>query len=495
MKFNLTKTLALALLLSGSCLMANADLPFRNHRFDSFKSVPVKKSSIVFFGNSITNMNEWRECFGDDPRIINRGNSGAVTQELIDNVESLIAGQPAKVFIGIGTNDLGTKGINTPEEVAARIRTIVDRFRAESPKTQVYVQSILPSNVGLRTPEIIAQTNELLKKHCLETGATYINLFDSMGGITSGELSYDRLHITAKGYKIWTDIIAPYVGVPASYPSDFEENNSGLKGSNGMRSTYWSAETVRPNDVLFIGDEIVHGGEWDELLNSPDIKDRGIIWGYGGLNLKQWVNAIPAILNTNPSRKQSPRMVILNIGLAETNGKDPIENAKADYKAVIEKIRSFAPNTHIVITSQIPRLSADHNANRVVPMNLMLMQIAKETPNAEFVDIYSPLLGEDGGANPEMVKQEYVYAKGYNRIAQALAPVVGNGAKAMSSKDFDKHYALIQAREALGKALEKAKAKGGNDKLIARANKLLRKAKPGIPAMNKLTSEIENTLK
>lgn len=44
----------------------------------------------------------------------------------------------------IGTNDLAV-GI-TPEEVAANVEKLLDRFAEESPWTKIYVQSILPVN-------------------------------------------------------------------------------------------------------------------------------------------------------------------------------------------------------------------------------------------------------------------------------------------------------------------------------------------------------------
>lgn len=503
MKLNLSKRGLALLLIASTLLSAKADLPFRNHRYDSFKAVPVNEKSIVFYGNSITNMNEWWECFGDNHKILNRGNSGGYSKELLDNVETLIAGHPAKVFIKIGTNDLGTQGVDNPELVASNIRSIIERFKEESPKTKVYIQSILPSTNGRRTLEKTTATNSLLRDVCSETGATYVDLYDSMMGIVSGELSYDKLHLTAKGYKVWTDIIAPLVGVPASYPAEFEENNSGMKYSYGMRSTSWGAQRVRPQDVLFIGDEMVHGGEWHELLNSSDVKNRGINWGYGGLPLAQWNKNIEAILHTNPQLKSAPRMIILNIGVYEANGNDYLPTVLNNYKKVIEKIRKYAPasKTRIVITSQLPRLSAAHNAERVQPMNEMLKALAEETENAQYLDLYSVLVDENNSANPELMKQDYVYAKGYNKIAQVLAPVVGRGAKALSDKEFDANYAYIQARTELGKAVETAKSalKVGGDsgkmaflqKELETAYKLLRKKneKPEV-----LTAAAQNLL-
>lgn len=427
----------------GLCgMMAEADLPFRNHRYDSFKACPVNAESIVFMGNSITNMNEWRECFGNDPRIINRGNSGAVSAELLANIDPIIAGHPAKIFIGIGTNDLGSDAADVPRKVADNIRKVIDRFQAESPETQIYIQSILPSSNGKRSPERGRQTNDLIKAECEATGVTFIDLTDAMQGILNKEISYDCLHITAKGYKIWCDIIAPYVGVPCSYPAEFVENNSDLRYSFGMRSTSWAVEEVKPDDVLFIGDEPVHGGEWGELLNLPQVKNRGTNWGYGGISLQQWQTAVEAILHTNPERKQAPRMIILNIGLPEVNSDKDLDLVVGEYHKVVNRIRKYAPaeTTRLVITSQLPTRDVALNARRVTPFNARLRQLAAQLPNAEYVDFTALMLGPDGAARPDMFKDNYVYARGYNAMARALAPVVGNGARALTSEQFEQYY-------------------------------------------------------
>ena len=138
------KLILAAAMIIAAMMPAAADLPFRLHRYDAFKATPTGNSSIVFMGNSITNMHEWREAFGNDPRIVNRGNSGAVSQELIDNIETVIAGQPAKMFLLVGTNDLGSTDLGVPQAVATNIRTIIERVRSGSPSTELYVRAYSP---------------------------------------------------------------------------------------------------------------------------------------------------------------------------------------------------------------------------------------------------------------------------------------------------------------------------------------------------------------
>ena len=210
-------TTVLACFLWGG-LTAQADQAFRNHRYDGFKVLPTNGEQIVFIGNSITNMHEWCEAFGNH-NVINRGTSGAVSDEVVDNLESMIAGNPKKAFIMIGTNDLGTSGINNAAHVAGNARLIIDYIQKTSPETEIYVQSILPSR--LRSLQLQQETNDSLKNICRDFEVTYIDLWDKLLSVSQNNThTLDGLHLSATGYRIWCNTIAGYVGSSCMYPED-----------------------------------------------------------------------------------------------------------------------------------------------------------------------------------------------------------------------------------------------------------------------------------
>lgn len=483
------KFLLLTALILAAATSLKADWPFRAHRYDSFRATPVNEKSIVFFGNSITNMNEWREVFGDHPDIVNRGNSGGYSFELLDNVESIIMGHPAKLFIGIGTNDLGTEGQDKPELVCSRIRAIVERVHDESPRTEVYVQSILPSEVGLRDHSKTIPTNALLKEMCAQTGATFVDLWEPLSGITSDRsVSFEGLHLTAKGYTIWGREIAKYVGAECSMPDPETAQyiSCNLNGSYGMRFTSFSAYTVKPSDILIIGDEMVHGGEWHELLNNPNVKNRGTVWGYGGHNITDWIRCMDAIFDANPSRKAAPEKVFLYVGQVPLYSNTEMSVIINNYTALINRIRRSAPSTEINIMSLVPRSNAADNSNLTLPFNDRLKALANSLDNVNFVDIYTPLSISGGAdADPACIVGNYVYGKGYNRIAQVLAPLTGGSA--MTDEQFDAHYALLMARTELGALMQKASGSSPELKAaVADARKLLR----GEPSLEQLQEAV-----
>lgn len=438
----------LLILIAMSAGAIRADLPFRQHRYDSFRALPLNEQSIVFYGNSITNMHEWWEAFGCDERVANRGNSGAITPELIANVGSITAGKPAKVFIGIGTNDLGTGSISQPDSVAQRIATIVSAIRRDSPRTQVYVQSILPSNVGIRNVKATRATNERVRELVEPMGATFIDLFDEMMPITEKEISYDGLHLTSKGYTKWLRRIAPYVEIEPIYSDMLTENNGGISSNSfGMRNTYFSAYPVDRDDILIMGDEMIHGGEWHELLRNPRIKNRGTGWGFGGLRLKQWPGAVDAILGSN-GNKQAPRKIMLYLGTADMLQKGADQDSIiADYRRVIDRIRYYAPasQTEIGIMSITPLPAEERNKNIVAPLNEKLRSLAATLPGTTYIDIFTPLSMADGRANSRYVDSNgYITGYGYGEIARTLAPEIP-GADPLSADEIERNYARTAA--------------------------------------------------
>ncbi len=192
--------------------------PYWWHSKDMYDNLPDIKNEIVFLGNSITDGAEWFELLGNK-KCINRGISADVTEGILFRLDAITKLQPKKLFIMIGVNDLSRN--MTPDEVTANYRKILERIKAESPRTKVYVQSVLPVNpaTGMaknhtnKTPEIM-EFNGKLKTLATEFGYTYIDLFSLMADSDNHlprSFSVDGLHLSYKAYKVWADAIMPYV--------------------------------------------------------------------------------------------------------------------------------------------------------------------------------------------------------------------------------------------------------------------------------------------
>lgn len=64
----------------------------------------------------------------------------------------------------MGTNDLGTNGMNSPAFVAQSVRTALKRCKKESPTTKVYFQSILPcTSNGIKNVETVYTKTTMIR--------------------------------------------------------------------------------------------------------------------------------------------------------------------------------------------------------------------------------------------------------------------------------------------------------------------------------------------
>jgi hypothetical protein len=73
-----------------------------------FEIMPNDTSEIIFLGDSIIDFCNWHELFGKY-NIKNRGISGDIINGVIDRLEEIVESKPKKIFLMIGTNDLGKK--------------------------------------------------------------------------------------------------------------------------------------------------------------------------------------------------------------------------------------------------------------------------------------------------------------------------------------------------------------------------------------------------
>ncbi|MEK7720508.1 MAG: GDSL-type esterase/lipase family protein [Bacteroidota bacterium] len=192
---------------------------YYDQRKSLFEILPDTKNEIIFLGNSITDGSEWSELLGN-PRAKNRGISGDTSEGVLFRLYQVTRAQPAKVFLLIGINDLA-KNIS-PDSVYVNICKIVSTIRTKSPKTKVYVQSILPVNNTFktfashttRTPQV-KDLNERLRTICPRLGATYVDLFRELKNPNDDLLNpmytNDGLHLLGEGYKAWVKVIQPYL--------------------------------------------------------------------------------------------------------------------------------------------------------------------------------------------------------------------------------------------------------------------------------------------
>jgi len=210
----------LALLLSLPAAAQGEKYPkLYYQRASLFEELPIKKSDIVFLGNSITHFCEWSELL-NNKHIKNRGISGDIVEGVYDRLAPILKGTPKKIFLMIGINDVSHDV--AADSIVRAIRRVADKITRESPKTKLYIQSVLPVNdefglfPGATTKgNVVTDINDGLKEMCRDLRLTYIDLYSTLKSPDNEKLNpaytNDGLHLMGEAYLVWRDLLREYL--------------------------------------------------------------------------------------------------------------------------------------------------------------------------------------------------------------------------------------------------------------------------------------------
>jgi lysophospholipase L1-like esterase len=169
----------------------------------------LRSGRVVFLGDSITAAGRW-ERFFPEVRSSNCGVDGDCSDDVLRRLGPVIDFRPEKLFLMIGTNDLG-RGFGE-DSIVANVAAILDRLRAALPDCLMYLQSVLPREAVY--PDRVRSLNRRYAEHARERGVSFIDLFglfaDGDGGLRE-TLTEDGLHLVDAGYAVWRGAIARYV--------------------------------------------------------------------------------------------------------------------------------------------------------------------------------------------------------------------------------------------------------------------------------------------
>lgn len=185
---------------------------------EQFRSYPNSPNDVIFLGNSLTAYTNWNELLGL-ANVRNRGISGDTTFGVLERLDEITEGKPAKVFILIGINDISR---NVPSVLILRnYNKILQKIKSQSPNTKIYIQTLLPvNNTFTRYPnhynkdQEIAAVNQGLKDLAENEKIELIDLnpfFLDQDDRLSKKYTEEGLHLNSQGYLLWAEILKPYL--------------------------------------------------------------------------------------------------------------------------------------------------------------------------------------------------------------------------------------------------------------------------------------------
>lgn len=191
----------------------------------------AKKGQIVFVGSStmeIFPIEKMQESLKLDKVIYNRGIRATTTEDVLNNMDMLVFDlKPEKVFINIGSNDVG---YGVPfEKFLENYDEILSKIKKELPETIVYIMAYFPVNAvddfgerkeehhslfNTRNNENLQKANRSIQILAEKYGYIFINANDGLAdknGNLKKELTFDGMHMLPMGYEIILKNIMRYL--------------------------------------------------------------------------------------------------------------------------------------------------------------------------------------------------------------------------------------------------------------------------------------------
>lgn len=200
----------------------------RNHRKYHELNLLAQKGQTVMVGSSLMEwfpINELMMSNGIPGVVYNRGLGGYTTTDLLGCMdECILELEPSRIFINIGTNDIGLPGDDLGM-LEKNYREILRRIKERLPQCQVNVMAFypvadmeLPTNLpGGRKPrtlESVQEANSRIKAMAQELGLNFIDVNDTISderGYMKAEYAADSIHMWPSAYQQILMALKPYL--------------------------------------------------------------------------------------------------------------------------------------------------------------------------------------------------------------------------------------------------------------------------------------------
>jgi lysophospholipase L1-like esterase len=186
---------------------------------DQVAAMKGKPCDIIFIGDSITQnflgrpTPGWGSVGGAvwdkyyaNRRALNFGVGADATQNVLWRFDHMDIKEfkPKVAVILIGTNN--TK--NSPEEIAAGVKAVVEKTEQIFPTAKIILVSILPN---ARATEKMAAANNLIQTFGDDKTVFYFDFASKMTPVGNSwkGLGPDRLHLLPEGYELWASEMEP----------------------------------------------------------------------------------------------------------------------------------------------------------------------------------------------------------------------------------------------------------------------------------------------
>ena len=189
-----------------------------------------------------------------------------------------------------------------------------------------------------------------------------------------------------------------------------------------QRSTLFAELPVKSGDIVFLGDSQTNGCEWHEMLDRPNVKNRGISSDV----IQGFADRVDAIVSGRPAK------IFILGGVNDISHNLSADSIATAMEHLIVKIKKSSPSTRIYLQSLLP---IDNSFRRykamigkeqvIVDSNRKLQEVAKRQ-NVTWIDLFSKMADPATGAMKKGLTNDglHLLGAGYLIWRDAVLPYV-----------------------------------------------------------------------
>lgn len=188
-----------------------------------------------------------------------------------------------------------------------------------------------------------------------------------------------------------------------------------------QKVTLFNLLPITEKDIVFLGNSITDGGNFEELFKREDVKNRGIR-----------SDAIPGVMKRlKQVTEGKPKKIFLLIGINDVSHNLSVEQLAKRYSELVSRIIHLSPSTELYLQSVMPinnsfgvYKSLKGKEAIVKQFNEQIRLIAEQN-NLKYVDLWPILQDSKGNLKKEFTNDGlHLTGPGYRAWTDYIAPML-----------------------------------------------------------------------
>lgn len=209
------------------------------------------------------------------------------------------------------------------------------------------------------------------------------------------------------------------IGSPSYIFYLIKNKGQGIVSIKKHKTSHLKTLPINEGQIIMLGNSITAECEWSELLENPNILNRGVI-GDGTSDILNRLDDVIAM---------KPKKIFLLIGVNDLLFL-PLSTITENYEKIVNQLLLETPNTKLYLESVLPvhndfRRNGMKNEDIDI-LNKNIEQIAQKRGQV-FINLNEKFKNTEGGLNPEYsLDGIHLNGKGYLLFKDIISPYINN---------------------------------------------------------------------